>query len=69
MWIMRFDSLDQFASLGVTGHNGVRTALTLLPSVLSQVESKTRLSHLGIRTMAAEAASGEDWLDILVEIQ
>ena len=66
---MRFDALDQFASLRMAGYDGIGMPRTFFFRVFGQVEPQPGLAHLRVGPVATEATARENWLNVLVEVQ
>ena len=69
MRVLGFDPLDQFALFGMSGNNRVGMSRALPQRRFRQVEAQTRLAHLRIWPVTTEAATGQDRLHVLIEIQ
>ena len=59
------NSLEHFALVRCTGHNGAVSGLEFGDGLISRVESQARLGL--VWSMASEAATCKKWLDFLTE--
>ena len=65
--VMRIDTSDKLALLGMSGHDGRLAAVSRSDRVFSEIQTKTALSAAFIKPVTVPAMIGQDWPHLLIK--